>query len=365
MDRNNKTKASRWVGVGMLTVVALLAPRSARADESDDLIKRGIESRRKQDDAAGLRFFEKAYELGHSPRALAQMGLAEQALGKWVPASEHLREALAIHGNPWIEKNRAILDESVTRIADHVGFIEIFGGTPGAEIRLDGVARGTLPLPRPLATTTGTVAVDLTMPGRLPIRRTTTVRAGETTREAFDDLPVEANATPAGAHDDRSVARRVDTSADKPADSTSAGPDATVGSKGTAPGGGGETPPPAGEHRRSVRLPLVLGTAALAVGAAIFGKVEYGHYSDNVDSFMLMSCDTRQPDNGGKLCTRFLNDGKHEQTLEYVGFAAAGALAATSVILFFVLDDGGAPASQRVACLPDPGTRGVGCSFRF
>jgi hypothetical protein len=202
-------KRASSLGTAACTLAMLIVGAQVHADEGDDLIKQGIECRRKRDDVCGLRLFEKAYEQGHTPRALAQIALAEQALGKWVVASEHLRQVLAIQGDAWIEKNRAVLNDSAARVAAHVGFIEIFGGPPGAEVRVDGTARGTLPLTRPLATTIGAVSLELVLPGRPPVRRATEVQAGETTREAFDEVQVESTAkSGGGARDASAIAHR-------------------------------------------------------------------------------------------------------------------------------------------------------------
>ena len=72
----------------------------AWAADADELIRQGVERRRHGDDVGALDLFEQAYSKGHGPRALAQVALAEQALGKWVVASEHIREALAIQRDP-------------------------------------------------------------------------------------------------------------------------------------------------------------------------------------------------------------------------------------------------------------------------
>ena len=356
MSRNRLR--ARTSSLGVVTLVVICAGGRAHADDSDNLIRQGVECRRKRDDACGLRFFQQAYDKGHTPRALAQMGLAEQALGKWVAASEHLREALAVHGDPWIEKNRAVLTDSAGHVADHVGFVEIFGGSPGAEVRVDGAARGTLPLARSLATTTGTVAIDLAMAGRLPIRRTTTVRAGETTREAFDELAVDSSGgVVGGSHDDKGLARRVEPVADRPP--------ASQGSGAEDQGAAADSGRPIGTPERttrasSLRWPLVIGTSVAALGTLIFATVEYSKWSSNVDSYNVMKC----ADKGGDQCNTYLNDGRHQKTLMYVGYGAAGALAVSSVVLFFALDES-APASHQVACLPSPGSGGVSCAFRF
>jgi hypothetical protein len=362
-----RMKQASRLGTTAFTLATLCLGRTVHAaDEGDDLIKQGIECRRKRDDACGLRFFEEAYDKGHSPRALAQIALAEQALGKWVAASEHLRQALAVRGDAWIEKNRAVLNDSAARVAAHVGFIEIFGGSPGAEVRVDGTARGTLPLARPLATTTGTIAIDLVMMGRLPFRRTTTVQAGETTREAFDELPVESTGKAGGgARDDRAMAGRAEAVGDRSPASSSGDSGPTLNAMGTESPPVGGTAPADQEPPASLRWPLVIGTAALSAGALIFATVEYGKWSGNVDSFNRMACNPLLSNRGSAECASLYGDAGTENTLMYVGFAAAGALAATSVVLYFALEQPGTAANHQVACLPTAGSRGVTCAFHF
>jgi hypothetical protein len=360
-------QASRLGTIAFTLATLCLGSTVHAADEGDDLIKQGIECRRKHDDACGLRLFEEAYDRGHSPRALAQVALAEQALGKWVAASEHLRQALAVRGDAWIDKNRAILNDSAAHVAAHVGFIEIFGGSPGAEVRVDGTARGTLPLTRPLATTTGTIAIDLVMVGRLPFRRTTIVQAGETTREAFDELPVESTGrATGGARVDRAMDRRGEAVGDRSAAASSKDSNPTPDAMGTKSPPAGETapedrPPPAA----SARWPFVIGTAALSAGALIFATVEYGKWSGNVDSFNRMACDPRLSNRGSAACGSLYDDAGSEKTLMYLGFSAAGALAATSVVLYFALDRPGTAANHQVACLPTAGSHGVTCALHF
>lgn len=95
-----------------LYVSALLliaAPQLAlgQAQSPDQLIEAGVAARRGGDDERALVLFTQAWASGHSPRARAQMGLAEQALGKFVDAEAHLSEALAAPGDAWITARRS------------------------------------------------------------------------------------------------------------------------------------------------------------------------------------------------------------------------------------------------------------------
>ena len=95
---------------GLLAAAALvsLAP-PARADEPPDseaLIAHGLELRRQHEDASALADFRRAYALQPTPRCRAQIGLAEQSLGQWLPAETDLRAALSAADDPWSLKTR-------------------------------------------------------------------------------------------------------------------------------------------------------------------------------------------------------------------------------------------------------------------
>src|SRR5512138_3799471 len=75
-------------GTAMLVVVSLLASSVAMAEseEPEALIRQGIELRRRGDDARAHGYFKRAYELSKTPRAAAQLGLVDQAVGRFAEA---------------------------------------------------------------------------------------------------------------------------------------------------------------------------------------------------------------------------------------------------------------------------------------
>ena len=115
------THLSALVGIGALAAIG--PARAAQSGEEETLIRHGIELRKAQDDLAARAEFQKAYDLTHSPRAAAQLGLAEFALGRWDDAEGHVSEALRAPKDPWIAKYRAELDRSLATIKAHVARI--------------------------------------------------------------------------------------------------------------------------------------------------------------------------------------------------------------------------------------------------
>lgn len=163
---------ARGLFITALAALSVLAPAAVRGSpdasgsrESEAHISRGLELRRSGDDRGALPEFEKAYEIAHTPRAAAQLGLVEQALGRWSDADAHLGEAIRARDDPWIEKNRAALQKALHLVGDHVGTVEITGEPSGAEVIVNGRSVGRLPLPDVVQVIAGTVDVEVRATG--------------------------------------------------------------------------------------------------------------------------------------------------------------------------------------------------------
>lgn len=230
------------VAVGLAATIVLmgLLPGRARADvaaEAETAITAGIELRRQGQDRAALAEFQRAVRLRETPRAIAQMGLAEQALGLWMDANTHVGRALDARDDPWIRKNRATLETARTTIQSHLAQVEVWGAPSGAEVRLDGVLVGTLPSVTAWVGT-GEVSMAVTAPGHAPLTRLVTIPAAGRSREhaqlrvlpAITKVPElvapEASAPPAPALAEPSGVRGVTASDEKPGGTPPDGPPA-------------------------------------------------------------------------------------------------------------------------------------------
>src|SRR5688500_5007277 len=98
------------ITAAVLLLGAVGTPEPWPVGESEALLARGNQLRRAGDDEGALPIFKRAYELHKSPRTIAQLGLVEWALGRWVDADEHLTEALkAVNTDVWIRNNRTTI----------------------------------------------------------------------------------------------------------------------------------------------------------------------------------------------------------------------------------------------------------------
>jgi hypothetical protein len=235
---------------------------AAGVDEEEALIRLGLELRKRGDDRAALAELERAYQVARSPRAGAQLGFVEQALGMWPQAEMHVSEALRVGaGDPWIIKNRATAEEALRTIRSRVGRVEIGGGRPGAAVAVNGQRVGTMPLAEPVAVSAGPVDIEVKAAGHLPAVKTVNVAAGEYARVSFALVP---QPSPAAAP-----------SAPAPVVSIASPP---------APSSGGDAVADAGRGRRMAAIGLGAGGVA-AIGAGIactlIGKSKFDAINDD------------------------------------------------------------------------------------
>jgi hypothetical protein len=133
-------------GVACATIGMESTARAAPDSEVGELMAAGIQFRRQHQDASALDAFQRAYAIDKSPRTMAQIALAEQALGRWLDAERHLEQALKGESDPWIARNRALLREALDDVAHHLGQLDLEANVPGAELFLDDQPVGPLPL---------------------------------------------------------------------------------------------------------------------------------------------------------------------------------------------------------------------------
>ena len=173
-------------------VVAVLissAVRAAEPETADQLVAKGVELRKKGDHTGALREFQAAHAKEPSGRTLAQMGIAEATLHRWMDADEHLAQALGSAG-PWVEKNRVTLEQTLQTVRMHMSEVSI-NGPSGAVVTIGDKVVGQVPLPNILRVAEGAVTVKVESPGHKPFSQI--VGAGGGTRlvvtAALEPLP--------------------------------------------------------------------------------------------------------------------------------------------------------------------------------
>jgi hypothetical protein len=167
----------RFLLVAVLVVnVVGASALAAEPDTADQLVAKGVELRKKGDHAGALREFQAAHAKDPTGRTLAQMGIAEATLQRWVDAENHLSQALE-SSIPWIEKNRATLEQTLQTVRTHTAEISIYG-TTGATVTVDDKVLGRIPLPTIPRVNEGDVTVRVESPGHKPFVQTLPAKGG-------------------------------------------------------------------------------------------------------------------------------------------------------------------------------------------
>jgi len=179
----------------------------AEGDESDALINQGLKAMRKGDYQAALEAFQRAHQARPSTRSRTEIGLAEQALHRWVEAETDLAGTLSEKAeDAWLESHRSLLEKALADVHTHLGMLTVETGPRGAQVKINGELRGLLPLSRPLFLLPGTVQIEITAPERRPWRSEAQIKLGETTPlapifEPLEPPPVMPAASVAGTGD--------------------------------------------------------------------------------------------------------------------------------------------------------------------
>lgn len=162
-----------------------LAAAPADAQSAEILIQQGLDLRRQHRDEEALQRFLDAYNLNRSAQALAQVALAEQALGRYVDAELHLQQALAVQGDVWISTRQPQLQQALAQISAQLGTVELQGGVSGATVYVNGQERGTLPQAARIRVRAGSAVIEVRAQGYVSVQRTVAVMAGGTARESI------------------------------------------------------------------------------------------------------------------------------------------------------------------------------------
>ncbi len=307
----------------------------ALAKSSKQLIEEGLDLRERGQDQRALQLFQEAYRKTPTAQALAQIALAEQALGRWVDAQMHLSEALRSK-EAWITQRSAPLNRALQAIRSRLARVEVLGAPAGAKVLINGKQVGALPLSAPVYVAAGSTLVELHAEGHRPSSRTIELKAGAFGRETIELLPLPKPSPPPAVVN--KPKQRVD---QRPAESS---PALTAKAQ------------PA---RRSSLDLWAWAAAAGALGGVIGGVVgvvvRAGHINDyNDDALCLVNGLTRDENCGGRL-----DSANAAQAGAIGGFAAAGAFAIASGLLFYF------DSKAQVALAPGPGEAGLRVHARF
>ena len=318
----------------VLLAAFAVAPAAARAQpanpaEVEELIRQGNDLRRAGKDPMAVPVFQKAYDLERSARTAAQLGLVEAQMGYWVAAERHLSEALSFTRHPWLDRNRAVVDETLKRVQSYIGELGVTGSPSGAEVLVNGKSVGNLPLDKPVRVAEGPVQVGLRAFGHAPATTTVTVDGG---KRAQVNLALKPGVDPGPG------------TTSGPTPIPAPGTDYRAPLAGT-PGADASTSASTG-GAGWVRPVAWVATAGAVLAASVggYGILSQRAARSDFDEYVnpggsMPSCFTALPDKGGGKCKEYYNRAESARKVAIGGFVAGGALAAGAII-GFVLSSG-------------------------
>src|SRR6266542_2039189 len=171
----------RLLPITLFIAITLVSIRARGADAANDAIERGIREMGEGKYDKALASFLAAKQLAPTPRTDAQIAIAEQALEHFTDAEIHLQEVLDAKDDPWVNKNRKSLEESLAAVRAQLGALRVIGTPAGADVRVDNVLTGTVPMHRSLRLHLGSVRVHVNAPGFVGQSQRVEIVSGRTT----------------------------------------------------------------------------------------------------------------------------------------------------------------------------------------
>jgi hypothetical protein len=356
---------ARYSLIALVFLSSTFAPLAAgaAAPKSEALVNQAVELRRNGDDEGALALLLQAYALARAPRTAGQLGLCEQALGRWAEAETYLTEALKVADDPWVKKNRGTIEDALAFVKSHIARIEIQGDPQGSEVWVNGALAGKLPLASPVRVAAGEVEVELRATGFVSEKKTMRLEAGQYQRIILhaSERPAPPAAPPPAA---------------APSETTTVVVNVPESRGGTAP------PPPtvtkepeaAASNGRLALKWVAWGLGAVAAGVGAYGAVANSSGVSSFDSTCGIDPATGKAiskagtSSGDAACVSKKSDYESKARLGIGGFVAAGALAVTGFVLWLTEPEPRARNTTALRCAPALGERlapTLGCAIRF
>jgi hypothetical protein len=311
--------------------------------KAEALIQQANELRRQGRDQRALPLLQQAYELARTPRTAAQLGLAELALGYWVEAEDHLSQALnPVAHHPWVDKNRAVLEGSLKSARSHLAELTIDGRPDGAEVRLNGKAIGTTPLPGAVKVSEGRAEIELRRAGHATATRTLTVAGGSAERVSIELVPVAVTPPVAVAANPAPVPVPASPAIDL-----------------RRPARAAELP----RWRRVLPWSLA-GGAALGLAVGIWQHAAWRGKQGDFEA--IGACGANAPMRGADpRCGGLYDDLSGDRTRAFVAYGVAGALGAGAAVLLLMNSRSGGDAETGYHISLARGEAGLSYALRF
>ena len=272
-----KIRAFIALGLCVVPVLGSAVARAAESDNPENLIRVGNDLRRKGDDLRAFGYLQRAFELSGTPRAAAQLGLVEQALGRFADSESHLTLCLSSN-DAWVDANRKNLDASRASGRKHLGQVKVTEVPAGTTVAVGERPPERLRPDATLWLAPGSVTLVFEAPGFRRSSKTVVPKEGATITVAADLVSERsvtatgsASGDTTGAGTGTAVAAGGTTAA--VARTAPTGPDGVSATSVTASPTGQDAPDPGASWRITG---LAIGGAGVGLGVAGFVLLRIG-----------------------------------------------------------------------------------------
>ncbi len=192
------------------------AEGGAEVDEARQRFQRGVELFKEGSFDAALAEFNKAYELAPNYRVLYNLAQVQTERHDYVAALADFEKYLQQGGAEIPADRREQVTREIAAMKGRVAQVTVQSDVDGAELLVDGVSMGTLPLSAPISVSAGVRQLVVQKPGYETSTRTETIAGGDSVRLDFKlqpsttgpAAPVVASTPPVFEHADESDSTR-------------------------------------------------------------------------------------------------------------------------------------------------------------
>ena len=148
-------------------------------DEARQRFQRGVELYKEGSFDAALAEFNKAYELAPNYRVLFNLAQVQTERHDYVSALKDFEKYLDQGGAEISADRKEQVNKEITALKGRVAELTITADVEGAEVLVDGVSAGTLPLSEPVRVSAGVRQLQVRKAGYETNTRTETIAGGD------------------------------------------------------------------------------------------------------------------------------------------------------------------------------------------
>jgi hypothetical protein len=169
------------------------APEASATAEASAHFRKGVQLYKSRSFDAALAEFEKSYQIAPDFHVLYNVAQVQLERHDYVAALRRFREYLQLGAAEVSASRRSEVEQEIARLTELVAEVRFAVVPEGAEVWVDGVSVGLLPLSTPLLVNGGVHRLQLSKAGFTTVQQTLTVAGGDTPRIAITLQALPAN----------------------------------------------------------------------------------------------------------------------------------------------------------------------------